>query len=404
MLTVHANDFFTLTERRITADGYLVAPGVLARTGVQLYRAFELGLDKEMGMDPMKVIRLHRPAEEVFNEDSMRSFEGVPVTVEHPPEAVTAANWKEYSVGDAHSICRSGENMGGHVVVRDADAIQAVQEGKVELSNGYTFSLDLTPGVALNGEAYDGVQRNIRGNHVALVDKARCGSACRIADSQPQEKEKMADRKMVIDGIPVEVNDTAAAAIDKLMKAHEDATKRAADAEAKVTQIKVGDQTMSLDALVKLAVDQAAQIETLKKDVMTPEARDAMVADWVKLLGDAKALVPELVTDGKTCVQIRREAIAAVTGKDSTAKAIAAAVLAGKTVEAADADALRAAFNAIVAAAPKGEAEAKGTQAMDSQVAAALSGADAAKVQTPVLTGRDAFLARSQQAWQKPQS
>lgn len=402
MLTVTAYDFFNVTERTLTPDGYLVAPGVLARTGVQSYRAYELGLDKSNGMDPMRVVRLHRPAEEVFNPDSMRTFEGAPITIEHPAEAVTAENWKKLAVGEACRINRSADYMNGTLIVRDAEAIRKIQDGKAQLSNGYTFSLDLTPGVALNGEAYDGVQRNIRGNHVALVDAARCGSACRIADSQPEEKErKMADRKMVIDGIPVEVNDTAAAAIEKLQKEHDAAVKRAADAEAKVTQIKVGDQTLSLDALVKLAVDQASQIEALKKDVMTPAARDAMVADWVKLIGDAKALVPELVTDGKTCVEIRREAIKTVTGKDNTAKAIAEAVLAGKTLEAADADTLRATFNAIAAAATKDEA--KGTQAQDAQVAAALAGADADKVKAPTLSGRDAFIQRSRAAWQGSQ-
>ena len=45
--TIQARDFMSITSRQMTAEGYLVAPGNLARCGVQEYRAYELGLDAE---------------------------------------------------------------------------------------------------------------------------------------------------------------------------------------------------------------------------------------------------------------------------------------------------------------------------------------------------------------------
>lgn len=393
--TIQARDFMSITSRQMTAEGYLVAPGNLARCGVQDYRAYELGLDAD-GMDPMKVIRLHRPPEEVFNPASMASFENKPITIEHPSVAVTADNWRDLAAGEVRDVTRSGELMTGTLLVKAKDAIEALQAGKVQLSNGYTFELDMTPGQTADSRAYDGVQRNIRGNHVALVDAARCGSACRIADSQPNlEGNTMADakRKVTVDGIPLEVEDTAAGVIDTLVKQRDEARDALTPLKAKAAEA---------DGM-KVALDKAhADIETLKKDVVTPEARDAMVAEWSKLIGDAKRLVPELTTDGKTCLAIRREVIGALVAKDATAKAVADAVLAGKALDAAEPDHVRATFNAL-AASVKTEANDAETRAADAAVADALTGEGKGKETKTELTGRDKFMASSAQAWQQKQ-
>ena len=395
MKTHTVQDRYAITSRTVTPEGYLVAPGVLARTGVQEYRAYELGLHTE-GINPLRVIRLHRPAEEVFDTASMRSFESKPVTIEHPIEQVTAENWRELGVGEVRDVARDGERMSAVVILKDKAAIEALQSGKHELSNGYSFSLDMTPGTTADGRPYDGVQRNIRGNHVALVDAARCGSACRIADSQPDEPKgntmPEATRKVVIDGITLEVGDPAASAIESLTKQRDDARTELATLQPKAAEA----------AGLKVALDKAnADIEVLRKDVMTPEARDAMVADWTKLIGDAKRLLPEIVTDGKTCVAIRREVVGALIGKDGTAKAVAEAVLAGKTLEAADAETLRAAFN-VLAATVTTHVDDADTRANDAAMAAALTKGEGegSHDKGPVLAGRDAFLHRQAHAWQ----
>lgn len=394
MKTIQAHDFMSLTSRHVTDEGYLVAPGNLARTGVQEYRAYELGLDAD-GMDPMKVIRLHRSAKEVFDAASMASFESKPITIDHPSVAVTADNWAELAKGEVRDVSRSGDLMTGTLLIRSKDAIEAVQSGKAQLSNGYKFDLDMTSGKTAEGRAYDGIQRNIRGNHVALVDAARCGSACRIADSQPNvpKGRTMADakRKVTVDGIPLEVEDTAADVIGTLVKQRDEARDALPPLKAKAAEA---------DGL-KVALDKAhADIETMKKDVVTPEARDAMVAEWSKLIADAKRLVPELVTDGKTCLAIRREVVAAVSAKDATAKAVADAVLAGKALDTAEPDHVRATFNAL-AAAVKTEANDADARANDSAVADALTGANNGTETKTELTGRDKFMAASAQAWQK---
>lgn len=205
-----------------------------------------------------------------------------------------------------------------------------------------------------------------------------------------------AKRKVTVDGFVLEVDDTAADAIGTLVKQRDEARSALDKAKTPVTA-KVGDAELGVEALAKLVADQRAQIEQLQKDVMTPQQRDAMVADWAKTIADAKRLVPDLVTDGKTCLQIRREAVKAAQATDAVAKAIGDAVLGGRDVDAAEEPLVRAAFQAIGAAVKPASKAAADAAAHDAAVARALAGAQdggngggaAAE-----LTGRDAHLER----------
>lgn len=402
MITVMANDTITTDARRVTDEGYLIVPGRLARTGIQHYLAKELGLKDRNAND---TVRIYRPEDEVFNPSSMKSFDGAAVTIGHPQAGVNAKNWKQLAMGEAREIARDGIYMKGTLVIRDSRAIKEIESGKVELSNGYTFDLDLTPGEA-DGMAYDGVQRNIRGNHVAIVSAARCGSACRIADSDNDDLEKgdetMADkRKLVVDGIQVEAEDAAASAIEKLLK-ERDAAIQARDAALATTNKKLAvlGKDYAPEELVKLATDQAAQIELLKKDAMTPEKRDAMVADWATLIADTKALAADVKTEGRTCLEIRRDVISKL-GADSRFKSVVDAQLAGRNVEALDADSARIVFNTLKALG----AAVTSTSTAAPRVGDQLLGDQAkGKEAGDKKTGRDAFSANLQRGFQQANS
>jgi uncharacterized protein len=175
---VFAIDFGT--SRTSTSEGYLVAPAKIARTGVQVYRARELNLP---GVDGNKEIRMFRPPEEVFSPISMATFEDKPLADNHPADGITATNWKALAVGDLHDIEADGRYLRARVIVRDKAAIDKVNAGKSQLSCGYLFDADMTSGISPEGEAFDGIQRRIRGNHVALVDVGRAGREVRIADA-----------------------------------------------------------------------------------------------------------------------------------------------------------------------------------------------------------------------------
>lgn len=160
-----------------TADGYLTATPRVARTGIQLY------LGSEIGVTDKKVVRIYRSEDEVFSTDSMHTFAHKPVTDDHPPQPVTSKNWKQFSRGQiGDEVARDGEFIRVPMVLMDSGLISKVEQGKAELSVGYTCDLDMTAGQTADGQQYDGVQKNIRVNHVAVVNQGRAGKAARIGD------------------------------------------------------------------------------------------------------------------------------------------------------------------------------------------------------------------------------
>ncbi len=178
----HITDALTLDAGsvRLTRDGYLVAVATIARTGVQTYRAAELGLADRDADAP---VRVYRPADEVFAPEAMASLAHRPMTIDHPTEPVTAANWKRHAVGaTGGEVTRDGDTIRVPLTLMDAAAIADVQAGKRELSVGYSCELLVADGVTPEGEAYDAVQRSIRGNHVAVCQAARGGPRLRIGD------------------------------------------------------------------------------------------------------------------------------------------------------------------------------------------------------------------------------
>ena len=116
------------------------------------------------------------------------------MTNDHPSESVGAGNWKRHAVGmTGDEIARDGEFVRIPMVVMDQAAIDLIDGGKRELSMGYACELDWTAGTTPAGEAYDAIQRQIRGNHVAIVSAGRAGAACRIGDSWPSGSEMTVD-------------------------------------------------------------------------------------------------------------------------------------------------------------------------------------------------------------------
>jgi hypothetical protein len=154
-----------------TPEGYLRVEATFARSGLQRYRRAD-------GTEQIE----YRPEEEVSREDSLLSLANLPVTLEHPPELLTPENTREYSRGSTGSIVKYQSPFAlGFVTITDREAIDAVKRGDSrEVSVGYRVKYDSTPGVTARGERYDGVQRQISGNHVAIVRRGRAGPDVRL--------------------------------------------------------------------------------------------------------------------------------------------------------------------------------------------------------------------------------
>ncbi|MBM5648277.1 DUF2213 domain-containing protein [Burkholderia pseudomallei] len=168
-----------LGERQsITPEGFLLCEAVpIARVGAQDYAYFELPeIEAKDG-----VIVAERTADVLFSPETLASFEGKPITIDHPPDFVTPANFKSVVVGFVMNV-RRGEGdqsdlMLADLLIFDAEAIRLVQlKVLAQVSNGYDADYEqIAPGRAR--------QVVIVGNHVALVKSARCGPVCSIGDS-----------------------------------------------------------------------------------------------------------------------------------------------------------------------------------------------------------------------------
>lgn len=265
-----------------TEEGYLLAEGYAARTGVLIYQMAD-------GTERRELVR----PEELFRPDSLGSLGRKPVTLLHPAVMLTPDTVAEHSVGDVDG--EVAEEAGGFVkvklAVRRRDAIEAVEGGTQELSCGYTCGLDDTPG-EWEGQSYDAVQLNRRYNHLAVVPRGRAGHAVRLradstdaamtgvakADAKQEPEDKiMADRTASVeiggvrhDGIDPALAQAVAKVNEQLVKARadaeeeaekatEDATKTRADLQKQIDEI-----TGKRDAIAKQLDELKAELEDAK--------------------------------------------------------------------------------------------------------------------------------------------
>lgn len=176
-------------KRSLTPEGYLLCLDVpVARTGEMLYAEGEIaGEDGEsITGGPDKLIRVSRGPEDLFRPETLASAQGKSITVSHPDEFVDPDNVKQHEGGVMLNARRGSgiedDLMFADLLIKDRLAIQAVQDEEIEeVSLGYEADYQQDqPGRA--------TQRNILINHVALVERGRCGPRCAIGDEAMAKK------------------------------------------------------------------------------------------------------------------------------------------------------------------------------------------------------------------------
>lgn len=158
---------------QLDSYGILRCSATVARVGIQNYR-------KPDGT----ILRELRSPEDV--QESAASFSALPVTLNHPSTLVTSDNASDYSKGLSGDCQYKDGKLGVMMTVTHADAIASATTTHRQVSCGYTCDLDPTSGIWTdsfgvmgaigNTYEYDAVQRNIRGNHIALVERGRAGA------------------------------------------------------------------------------------------------------------------------------------------------------------------------------------------------------------------------------------
>lgn len=329
-------DGLTLDAPRRTRDGYMAVRAKAAKTGVYEYSGREVDPNNEHGLRDQPTVKVLRDADTVFDKAAMHSFIGKPITDNHPSVSVNSRNWKDYARGTVMGAARDGEYLAFDILLTDADAIAKVDAGKRELSNGYSAELAFGDFTAPDGTKCPVRQARITaGNHVAIVDKGRAGSECRIADiamcdAIPENilkdlQQETNVKTLIIDGLPVNLGDAVAV-------------------EALVSKLntQIADVKTALTTATATIATKDAEIAALNTKVADAEAKaspaalQALIADRVAVSDKAKMLVPAIVTDGKSADDIRKAVVDAKLGdaaKDFNTDQIVAAF----TVLAADA-------------------------------------------------------------------
>lgn len=312
-----------------TGEGFLKAEATIARPGVFSY-ATETGESRQAKLP-----------DEILSPATVESAKGVPITDTHPkvdglPVFVTPENYKDFSEGNFSEPRVENGLLKGLITIYDSALIEDVKAGKKELSIGFACDEDNTPGV-YQGQAFDTAQRNIRINHVAIVDVGRAGPSVRIhidkGDHMSKENKSAAgagastpDGKTfsyrLFDGsTDIQVSKDAHSELTflrKKVKADEDALEnlqnQLASVQATVTdpggEAEKADLLNQINDLNKKIDDWKSKYSDLEKSV--PD----QVEEGAKDLSEAKSVAndvdPTMQTDGFTALEIKKQVIAKI--------------------------------------------------------------------------------------------
>ena len=322
-------DFSPIEKYEVTPEGYLRAWASIARTGIQLYTDADGSVRRE-----------YRPETEVASPDSLASFAGKAITSEHPPVLLDAENTKDYQVGfSGTEVVYDNGFVKAVMTITDQDTIERIMRGDArEVSAGYRVNYDPTPGVTDSGEHYDGIQKEILGNHIAVVRRGRAGPQVKLhLDRQDAadpslisiEENTTMSAKVVFDGAEFEVTESVALAITK---EREDAKMSYEDMKKKYDELQAAADSMKseMDAMAKdmkgkcdsaegRADALAEQIEELNTELAAAKEinLDSMVEERVALIEKAKPVLDSAYDfAGKTAREVMVDSIKAVRGDE----------------------------------------------------------------------------------------
>lgn len=170
--------------RSYDQDGRLhVETSNISKATVNPYYGSEIPNHQQLGLEPKKVYYLLRDPEEL--EKAVQTFNNLPLLSKHIPVSADEPQ-KDVIVGTTGSDAKFEDGyLKCSLAVWDSEAIAGIESGEqMELSSAYHYTADMTAG-EFNGMRYDGVMRDIVGNHVALVDVGRAGRDVVVSDADP---------------------------------------------------------------------------------------------------------------------------------------------------------------------------------------------------------------------------
>lgn len=273
---------FDRSMRTIDADGHMhVETANISKANVCPYYGREIPNGVELGLVPDQIYMLYRDAAELAA--AAPTYENKPLMMQHVAVSAEAPQ-KFLIVGTVSNVRFSHPYLKASLAVWDKKAIEAIESGAQEqLSCGYRYVADMSPGVTPEGEKYDGVMRGLKCNHVALVETGRAGPDVLVSDELPQEFVTMKKSILLAALAPFLAPTADKVALDAaLVKLGKDG--KATDAELTAEEKKAAEDA-ELEAVEKkkaedkAAADKAAKDEADKEDTAEDEDMDDVDAD-----------------------------------------------------------------------------------------------------------------------------
>jgi hypothetical protein len=232
--------------------------------------------------------KVYRSPEELFSEATMSSFEGKSITNTHPTTNLDISTTPMIERGHVQNIRRDGDFLVADLFVKDAGLVSEIQNNlKREVSSGYDCSWH-----KIGDGKYE--QKDIIGNHVAVVPNGRAGSKVAIHDSKP-EIEKIAGGKKFMGkitkqvltamGFKAYVQDAEPEDIAKAMDAmNEEDEKEVPKEKEKEAKDEAPDNQAEENAEFKKLADQ---IKALQEEISELKKGETKAADSAEAIMDS---------------------------------------------------------------------------------------------------------------------
>lgn len=185
-MTTLVFDGVTTSARTVDENGYMhVSDCPVTKEQVAPYYGYEIPQGERFGVKPNEVYYVYRPAEELSKAATMASLRGIPLLLDHAsvtPEDIR----RDRIAGSTGDLVRwDGTYLRCNLNILAKGAQDRVKDKSMrELSLGYSYTPEKKSG-EFNGTRYDFVMRDIKANHLALVEVGRAGSDVRVCDSMP---------------------------------------------------------------------------------------------------------------------------------------------------------------------------------------------------------------------------
>ncbi len=203
-MNVQLTDRGTTSSRHMTDEGFLSVKAIFSTVGIQKYKESEL-FD---GGSPDVVVSAFRPAETLSDSEFLKTLSMKPVTVDHPDGFVNSSNYNAVSrghVGENASL--KNNQLHGGMMVTDKSTVDDIQKrDKIDVSMGYSAKIIRETGI-YDRECYTAVIKDMRANHVAIVDDGRCDGARILDKNEVKNMSKDKDAKTKEDAAIKKVED-----------------------------------------------------------------------------------------------------------------------------------------------------------------------------------------------------